>query len=195
LVNRRARGISFARSEKPVARRLWEFSFLNDSSLSEISRFDGERVDVKVRYEDIPSRMLQGFGVTAIDRAAAMHSLIASPGRDDERFIKAANLTKEIRLVCQMFRNQVDHAIRGLDLPSACQHLCAQNGAPLPIKQRGTIHPKAMPVILTTPDEVETWMTAPSDEALKVQRPLPDGKLRIIARGVKEDVFGSATQL
>jgi putative SOS response-associated peptidase YedK len=27
-------------------------------------------------------------------------------------------------------------------------------------------HPKAMPVILTTPDEVETWMTAPSDEAL-----------------------------
>jgi len=26
---------------------------------------------------------------------------------------------------------------------------------------------EAMPVILTTPDEVETWMTAPQDEALK----------------------------
>ena len=44
-----------------------------------------------------------------------------------------------------------------------------------------------MPVILTTPDEVETWMTAPPDEALKLQRPLPDGALQIVARGVKED--------
>jgi putative SOS response-associated peptidase YedK len=32
-----------------------------------------------------------------------------------------------------------------------------------------------MPVILTTPDEVETWTTAPPDEALKLQRALPDG--------------------
>ena len=51
----------------------------------------------------------------------------------------------------------------------------------------GAIHPKAMPVILTTPEEVETWMTAPPDEGLKLQRPLPDGTLRIVARGVKED--------
>ena len=52
------------------------------------------------------------------------------------------------------------------------------------------IHPKAMPVILTTPDEVETWMTAAAHEALKLQRPLPDGALRIVARGVKEDRSG-----
>jgi putative SOS response-associated peptidase YedK len=44
-----------------------------------------------------------------------------------------------------------------------------------------------MPVVLTTPQEVENWMTAPPDEALKLQRPLPDGSLRIVARGVKED--------
>jgi putative SOS response-associated peptidase YedK len=44
-----------------------------------------------------------------------------------------------------------------------------------------------MPVILTRPDEVETWLTAPADEALKLQRPLADGALRIVARGVKED--------
>jgi putative SOS response-associated peptidase YedK len=44
-----------------------------------------------------------------------------------------------------------------------------------------------MPVIRTKPDEVETWMTAPPDEALKLQRPLPDETLRIVARGVKED--------
>jgi putative SOS response-associated peptidase YedK len=55
-----------------------------------------------------------------------------------------------------------------------------------PNAEVGAIHPKAMPVILTTPDEVETWMTAPPDEALKLQRALPDGSLRIVAR-VKED--------
>jgi len=56
-----------------------------------------------------------------------------------------------------------------------------------PNAEVGSVHPKAMPVILTTSDEVETWMTAPPEEALTLQRPLPDGALRIVARGVKED--------
>jgi putative SOS response-associated peptidase YedK len=34
-----------------------------------------------------------------------------------------------------------------------------------------------MPVILTTPEEVETWMNASPDEALKLQRPLANGAL------------------
>jgi putative SOS response-associated peptidase YedK len=40
-----------------------------------------------------------------------------------------------------------------------------------PNAEVGTIHPKAMPVILTTSEEFETWMTAPPDEVLKLQRP------------------------
>jgi len=45
------------------------------------------------------------------------------------------------------------------------------------------IHPNAMPVMLTTPAEVETWLTAPTADALALQRPLPDGALKIVARG------------
>lgn len=45
------------------------------------------------------------------------------------------------------------------------------------------IHGKAMPAILTTPDEVETWMRAPWSEAKELQRPLADDGLRIVAQG------------
>jgi putative SOS response-associated peptidase YedK len=40
-----------------------------------------------------------------------------------------------------------------------------------------------MPVILTTKTEVETWLAAPIGESLALQRPLPDGALKIVARG------------
>lgn len=49
------------------------------------------------------------------------------------------------------------------------------------------IHPKAMPVILTTPEQFETWMTAPWAVASYLQRPLPDDSLKIVARGVLKD--------
>ena len=56
-----------------------------------------------------------------------------------------------------------------------------------PNKEVGAVHSKAMPVILTTPEEIETWMTASADEASRLQRPLPDGSLTIVARGEKKD--------
>ncbi len=56
-----------------------------------------------------------------------------------------------------------------------------------PNAEVGAVHPKAMPVILTEPEEIERWLTAPWPEAAHLQRPLPDGALRIVARGDKKD--------
>lgn len=49
----------------------------------------------------------------------------------------------------------------------------------------GAIHPKAMPAILTTPDEVDQWLDEP--DGLALQRPLPNGTLKIVAKGLRED--------
>ncbi len=49
------------------------------------------------------------------------------------------------------------------------------------------IHPKAMPVILTTPDEVGVWLEGETLDALVLQKPLPDDAIRIVAKGEKED--------
>ena len=51
----------------------------------------------------------------------------------------------------------------------------------------GAIHPKAMPVILRTAEEVDAWMTATPVEVLALQRPLPDRSLKIVTRGEKQD--------
>ncbi len=53
----------------------------------------------------------------------------------------------------------------------------------------GAIHPKAMPVVLTTMDEVNLWLRADVNEALALQKPLADGLLHVVARGDRDDEY------
>ncbi len=51
-----------------------------------------------------------------------------------------------------------------------------------------TYHSKAMPVILTDPADRDLWLSdAPWSDVQHLQRPLPDGTLRVVARGLRKD--------
>ena len=51
----------------------------------------------------------------------------------------------------------------------------------------GAVHPKAMPALLTTPDEFATWLEAPWAEAAALQRPLSDAMMKVVASGARHD--------
>lgn len=56
-----------------------------------------------------------------------------------------------------------------------------------PNAEVGAVHPKAMPVILTKPEEWATWLSAPWPEAKDLQRSLADNALVVVARGARRD--------
>lgn len=57
------------------------------------------------------------------------------------------------------------------------------------------IHPKAMPVILTSKREVEAWLSAPWEEACSLQRPLADGVLQLVEAPAKPETAQKALLL
>jgi putative SOS response-associated peptidase YedK len=56
-----------------------------------------------------------------------------------------------------------------------------------PNAEVAVVHPKTMPLILRTAEEIEIWLTAPEEDALKLKRPLPDDALKVVAWGAEED--------
>lgn len=42
------------------------------------------------------------------------------------------------------------------------------------------VHAKAMPVLLLTDADIETWLTAPPEEALKLQKPALDDTVVVL---------------
>ena len=56
-----------------------------------------------------------------------------------------------------------------------------------PNAEVATVHPQAMPAILTTEEERDAWLRAPWSEACALQRPLPHGSLQVVLRGEKQD--------
>lgn len=54
-------------------------------------------------------------------------------------------------------------------------------------------HSKAMPVILTDPVDLDLWMSdAPWADVKHLQRPLPDGTLKVVATGARKDEVEAA---
>jgi putative SOS response-associated peptidase YedK len=49
------------------------------------------------------------------------------------------------------------------------------------------IHAKAMPVLLTSEHEWDAWLMGSIEDAIALQKPLPNELLRIVAKGEKVD--------
>jgi hypothetical protein len=76
---------------------------------------------------------------------------------------------------------------RGPGRRAPFRHRSSSRTAPRPNEVVRPVHAKAMPVLLTAAEDWDTWLTGPVDEALALQRPLPDEMLRVVAADDKTD--------
>jgi len=53
------------------------------------------------------------------------------------------------------------------------------------------IHAEAMPVMLTG-DAIDTWLEAPVEEAVKLAKPFPPERMKIVLSGPREDIGGTS---
>lgn len=72
--------------------------------------------------------------------------------------------------------------------PEEGEHLLFSFLTTNPNSEVAPIHPKAMPVLLLDETACDTWLSAPVEEALKLQRSPLEGTLKIVRTGDKEDI-------
>jgi putative SOS response-associated peptidase YedK len=74
--------------------------------------------------------------------------------------------------------------------PAVGQHLIFSFLTTEPNSVVAPVHPKAMPVLLLTEADRETWLTGPLEDALALQRPARNIALKVVATGQKQDPSG-----
>lgn len=103
-------------------------------------------------------------------------------GEDERPPFAFAGFIKRWRWDKDGLRKKADAALADANTPTLAMTFCTCE----PNEIVRPIHPKAMPVIVRT-NEFEQWLKGSKDEAMALQRPLPDEELEIAFVGGKSD--------
>ena len=130
----------------------------------------GDKVNISIENpaEGICPELL--FGTAIIDTARALNL---------DRSGEPYTATISVQLIYELVRMRS----KGWEEIEAFGFLTTDSAEPVK-----TYHKKAMPVILTTEDEWDLWLSGDTWEHVKsLQRPLPAGTLKIVGMGARSD--------